>query len=99
MFENVNEKILNQPVTVEDIQFNVTLRPLDFSDFVGQEKLKDRLEIFISAAKIFRSSQVLVPLNRMISFRKSPSPSKMPAPACFVAAFLKCGQILKHFKD
>lgn len=51
MSESVNEKILNQPLTEEDIQFNVTLRPIDFTDFVGQEKLKERLEIFISAAK------------------------------------------------
>lgn len=47
----MNEKALNQQLSEEDIQFNVTLRPQDFADFVGQEKLRERLEIFISAAR------------------------------------------------
>jgi len=35
----------------DDLEFDKTLRPRRFSDFVGQKKLKVNLEIFIQAAK------------------------------------------------
>lgn len=35
----------------DDLQFDLTLRPTRLSEFVGQEKLKANLEIFIEAAK------------------------------------------------
>lgn len=35
----------------EDFEVDQTLRPLRFKDFIGQEKLKRNLEIFIKAAK------------------------------------------------
>ena len=35
----------------DDLEFDKTLRPKRFSDFVGQKKLKENLEIFIQAAK------------------------------------------------
>ncbi len=36
----------------EDVQFDSKLRPVNFGDYVGQEKVKSNLEIFISAAKL-----------------------------------------------
>ncbi|MDQ1283852.1 MAG: holliday junction helicase RuvB [Patescibacteria group bacterium] len=35
----------------DDIQFDVTLRPQSFSEYVGQEKVKKNLDILIQAAK------------------------------------------------
>ena len=35
----------------EEYEFDQTLRPIKLDDFVGQEKLKDNLKIFIQAAK------------------------------------------------
>lgn len=35
----------------EEIQFEASLRPSRFSDYVGQEKIKKNLEIFLTAAK------------------------------------------------
>ena len=40
------------PTSINDEQdFDASLRPLRFADFVGQNKLKDNLEVFISATK------------------------------------------------
>jgi holliday junction DNA helicase RuvB len=36
---------------LEDDEFEVTLRPQKLADFVGQEKVKDNLSVFIEAAK------------------------------------------------
>lgn len=36
---------------VEDLNFDNTLRPQSFSEYVGQEKIKNNLRIFIDAAK------------------------------------------------
>jgi len=36
---------------LEDDEFEITLRPQKLSDFVGQEKVKDNLSVFIEAAK------------------------------------------------
>lgn len=35
----------------EDLLFDVTLRPRSFEEFVGQEKIKDNLRVFIQAAR------------------------------------------------
>ncbi len=35
----------------EDVQFEASLRPSRFSDYVGQEKIKKNLDIFLTAAK------------------------------------------------
>ena len=35
----------------EDTPFDVSLRPPDFDDFHGQEKVKDRLTLMVEAAK------------------------------------------------
>jgi len=45
------EKEITTPLPQkEDVQFDLTLRPTNFKDFVGQEKLKTNLKIFIEAA-------------------------------------------------
>ncbi|MBN1984179.1 MAG: Holliday junction branch migration DNA helicase RuvB [Chitinivibrionales bacterium] len=45
-----NRFISPKPKT-EDQEFDSSLRPLNFDDFIGQEKLKDNLKIFVEAAK------------------------------------------------
>lgn len=53
---NHDSKILREPVliqqeTEEDIVLNLSLRPIKFADFIGQDKLKENLQIGIEAAK------------------------------------------------
>lgn len=53
---NEDDQLLREPVLVqeeteEDIVLNLSLRPLKFADFIGQEKLKENLLIGIEAAK------------------------------------------------
>ena len=36
----------------EEVQLDSRLRPLNFGDYIGQEKVKKNLEIFISAARL-----------------------------------------------
>ena len=45
------EKLTTPENTNDDLKLDVTLRPKQLSEFVGQDKLKDNLQIFITAAK------------------------------------------------
>jgi Holliday junction DNA helicase RuvB len=45
------ERTISEVLTKADIALELTLRPSLFSDFTGQEKVKDRLEITVAAAK------------------------------------------------
>ena len=45
-----DERIVSS-LTIEDDESEVTLRPRCMADYVGQDKIKKNLEIFISAAK------------------------------------------------
>lgn len=45
------ERITSPVVSSEDRKYESALRPLNFSEFVGQDKVKENLEVFIKAAK------------------------------------------------
>ena len=45
------EKITSPENMNDDLKLDVTLRPKQLSEFVGQDKLKENLKIFITAAK------------------------------------------------
>lgn len=47
----MTENLLNEKLTEEDLLFDASLRPQNLDDFVGQQKLKERIGIFLSAAK------------------------------------------------
>ena len=35
----------------DDLQFDATLRPRSLADYIGQEKIKENMQLFIDAAK------------------------------------------------
>lgn len=45
------ERFVEKTLKEKDSQFDLALRPKEFKDFIGQGKIKDRLEIFMRAAK------------------------------------------------
>ncbi len=45
------ERLLDANKESEDLSTDLTLRPLNLSEYVGQSKLKDNLRVFIGAAK------------------------------------------------
>jgi holliday junction DNA helicase RuvB len=47
----VQEKLTSPENNNEDVKLDVTLRPQKLAEFVGQDKLKENLQIFITAAK------------------------------------------------
>lgn len=47
----VNEDILSSTAIVDDKNLDLTLRPKRFSDFIGQNRIKENLLIYIEAAK------------------------------------------------
>ncbi len=49
MTENPN---LNYSLDNQDLQYEASLRPTGFTEYVGQEKIKENLSIFISAAQM-----------------------------------------------
>ena len=46
-----SERIISDVLTKPDAALEMTLRPAIFSDFTGQAKVKERLEITVAAAK------------------------------------------------
>lgn len=51
MNEKKKESFLESSFTTQDPNFEVPLRPQSLHDFHGQEEIKERLEVFIEAAK------------------------------------------------
>lgn len=45
------DRIVSQELKVEDVEFDVALRPSRLDEFIGQTKLKENLKIFIEAAR------------------------------------------------
>jgi Holliday junction DNA helicase RuvB len=45
------DRITSPQVLTEELEFDLTLRPSRFDEFVGQDKVKENLKIFIQAAK------------------------------------------------
>jgi Holliday junction DNA helicase RuvB len=46
-----HDRTLSPAIKDEDLSFEINLRPKTFDDFVGQERLKENLKVFITAAK------------------------------------------------
>ena len=46
-----DERIISQEKQTDDKEFDITLRPANLTEFVGQRKLRENLQIFIEAAK------------------------------------------------
>lgn len=45
------ERFVTETLNRADTEFDVSLRPSRFEDYIGQTKVKDRLELFVQAAK------------------------------------------------
>ena len=56
MYEMSESRIVSSNIKIEDIDVESTLRPRTLSDYIGQHKVKEKLEIFISAAKLRNES-------------------------------------------
>ncbi|MBZ2173977.1 Holliday junction branch migration DNA helicase RuvB [Schnuerera sp. xch1] len=49
--DKINERIVTGSIQEEDISNEVTLRPKWIDEYIGQDKVKEKLRIFITAAK------------------------------------------------
>ncbi len=47
----MSERVIEPEQNDDDVQLDRSLRPLGFDDFVGQDRIKDNLRVFIEAAK------------------------------------------------
>ncbi|HUI46200.1 MAG TPA: Holliday junction branch migration DNA helicase RuvB [Nitrospirota bacterium] len=47
----LQERLIEPEKNDDDVQFDRSLRPLHFDEFVGQERIKDNLHVYIEAAK------------------------------------------------
>jgi Holliday junction DNA helicase RuvB len=47
----MSEHFVSETLSKKDVEFDITLRPSRFADFVGQQKVRERLELFVEAAK------------------------------------------------
>ena len=55
-----DDSITNIEIDNDELLFEATLRPSQFEDYIGQEKTKRNLEIFIEAARINAASTVRI---------------------------------------
>jgi Holliday junction DNA helicase RuvB len=46
------DRVMDSEIETQEIQYDNKLRPSNFDDYVGQEKVKENLKIFISAARM-----------------------------------------------
>ena len=46
------KRMIETNITDEDIKIESTLRPLSFDNYIGQQKCKDNLKVYIKAAKM-----------------------------------------------
>jgi holliday junction DNA helicase RuvB len=49
--DDMNERIITSELQFEDIDVEGSLRPKTFNEYIGQENVKEKLSIFIQAAK------------------------------------------------
>ena len=47
----MTERFITETLNKPDTEFDISLRPSRFADFVGQDKVRERLELFVDAAK------------------------------------------------
>ena len=47
----MSERFVTDTLNKADTEFDISLRPGRFTDFVGQAKVRERLELFVQAAK------------------------------------------------
>ena len=47
----MGEHFVSDTLNKENTEFDITLRPSKFTDFVGQDKVRERLELFVEAAR------------------------------------------------
>jgi Holliday junction DNA helicase RuvB len=45
-------RFLTSSLTAEDLETDITLRPQSLKEFIGQQKIKDNLQVYIEAAKM-----------------------------------------------
>ncbi|WP_163101815.1 Holliday junction branch migration DNA helicase RuvB [Peribacillus alkalitolerans] len=48
----MEERIVNQEADLQDVSFEQSLRPQNLRQYIGQDKVKENLQIFIEAAKM-----------------------------------------------
>lgn len=51
MLSRMSEHFVSETLGKADTEFDISLRPGKFADFVGQGKVRERLELFVQAAK------------------------------------------------
>jgi Holliday junction DNA helicase RuvB len=47
----LDERVIGPEKNTEDVNLDLALRPLSFDEYVGQDRVKDNLKVFIQAAK------------------------------------------------
>jgi Holliday junction DNA helicase RuvB len=47
----MTDRFITDTLSKDDTEFDISLRPSKFNDFVGQGKVRERLELFVQAAK------------------------------------------------
>ena len=47
----MSERFITDTLNKADTDFDISLRPSRFADFVGQRKVRERLELFVEAAR------------------------------------------------
>ena len=66
----MEKRIISTQITEEDYGIENSLRPLSLDDYVGQNKVKSNLKVYIEAAKerVKRKNHIINMMMRLYSF-------------------------------
>lgn len=73
-----NERFITSTLNKKDVEAETTLRPQTFGSFPGQTKTKDRLEIYVAAAKTAPNRSVTCSSADRRDSAKRRSPTSSP---------------------
>ena len=74
----MTERFITSTLNRRDAAKEVTLRPPSFSEFPGQERVKEQLELFVQAAKARGEALDHILLSDLRDWEKPPLPTSSP---------------------
>lgn len=68
----MKERIITGELRKEDLEIEAGIRPKTFDDYIGQEKVKNNLQVFIKAAKIEKKAWTMSYFMVLLVWEKRP---------------------------
>lgn len=78
MGSNGQRRVINTDITPEDQKIESSLRPQMLKDYIGQEKIKSNLKVYIDAAKSRGNLWIMCCFTGLRDWARPPCPALLP---------------------